>query len=308
MEESVFLKGQSVDLALKNPVIAASGTFGNGVEFAPYGDLAALGGFVVKGISLESRSGNRMPRIWETPSGMLNSIGLQNDGADNFIRNILPALPCSETAVIVNLYATSVEDFGKLAKKLGSIEEIAALEVNVSCPNVREGGIAFGASGTSVEAVTYNVRKNAPDKHIIVKLSPNVTDIGNIAKSAENGGADSISCINTILAMAVDLKTRRPGLANVLGGLSGPAIKPVALRCVWQVFNSVKIPVIGIGGIVSVEDVLEFILTGANAVQIGTANFMRPDICFSLVRELPEAMRKYNIEKIEDFCGKLILD
>lgn len=308
MDLITTLHGQCQDLILKNPVIAASGTFGSGLEFRPFGDLASLGGISVKGLSLKPRQGNPMPRIVETTGGMLNAIGLQNDGVENFIAEKLPLLPWRETAIIANLYASTAEEFGELAAVLDAVEGIAALEVNVSCPNVRAGGAQFGADAGMCAAVTTSVRKNAPRKHVMVKLSPNVTNIAEIAKSAEGAGADSISCINTLLGMAVDLERRRPALANVLGGLSGPAIKPVALRCVWQVARAVKIPVVGLGGIARARDILEFLLVGASAIQVGTANFMGPDSIFRMVEELPEALKKQGLNSVAELRGALVLD
>ena len=307
MDLSVTLSGQTHNLSLKNPILTASGTFGYGLEFEPYGDLASLGGMVVKGLSLEAREGNPTPRIVETTAGMLNAVGLQNDGVEVFCTQKLPLLPCQETAAIANIYASTVEDFGQLAARLNDEEGVAALEVNVSCPNVRQGGIAFGQDAGMLAQVTSVVRSSAPDKHIMVKLSPNVTNIAVMARAAEDAGADSVSCINTLLGMAVDLQTRRPALANVVGGLSGPAIKPVALRCVWQVAQAVKIPVVGVGGICCVEDVLEFIMVGAHAVQVGTASFMRPDCAFDLVRELPAACERLNISSLDELRGSLQL-
>ena len=307
MDLSVTLSGQTHDLTLKNPILTASGTFGYGLDFATYGDLASLGGMVVKGLSLEAREGNPTPRIVETTAGMLNAVGLQNDGVEVFCTQKLPLLPCQETAAIANIYASTVEDFGQLAARLNDEEGVAALEVNVSCPNVRQGGIAFGQDAGMLAQVTSVVRSSAPDKHIMVKLSPNVTNIAVMARAAEDAGADSVSCINTLLGMAVDLQTRRPALANVVGGLSGPAIKPVALRCVWQVAQAVKIPVVGVGGICCVEDVLEFIMVGAHAVQVGTASFMRPDCAFDLVRELPAACERLNISSLDELRGSLQL-
>lgn len=308
MDLSVTLKGQSHDLTLKNPVLTASGTFGYGVEFASYGDLTALGGIVVKGLSLLPREGNPCPRIVETTAGMLNAVGLQNDGVEAFCRDRLPRLPWRETPVIVNMYATSPAEFGELAARLDGEEGVAALEVNVSCPNVKEGGVLFGQDPKLAAAVTAAVREGAPHKHVMVKLSPNVTDMALMARSVEDAGADSISCINTLLGMAVDLRTRRPSLANVVGGLSGPAIKPVALRCVWQVARAVKIPVVGMGGIVSAEDALEFILVGAAAVQVGTANFMRPDSAFVLAAELPAACKRLGAASPAQLRGALLTD
>lgn len=307
METSITLKGQAADLKLKNPILTASGTFGSGLEFMPYGDLASLGGVVVKGISLKPRAGNPTPRIVETTAGMLNSIGLQNDGVENFIKSKLPRLPWKETAIIPNLYGTSPEEFGELAAIFNSLQEIRALEVNVSCPNVKAGGALFGADPVMCAHVVEAVRKNAPSKHIIVKLSPNVTDIAEIAKSCETAGADSVSAINTLLGMAVNLTTRRPCLANIVGGLSGPAIKPVALRAVWQLRNALKIPVIGIGGITLVDDALEFLMVGASAIQIGTANLMRPDTSFRIAADLPQAIKKYGFDSLPDLIGSLIV-
>ena len=307
MDLSVTLNGQTHDLSLKNPILTASGTFGYGLEFATYGDLASLGGMVVKGLSLQAREGNPTPRIVETTAGMLNAVGLQNDGVDVFCAKKLPDLPWQETPVIANIYASTVEDFGLLAARLNDEEGVAALEVNVSCPNVREGGIAFGQDPRMLAQVTTAVRSAAPDKHVMVKLSPNVTDITVMARAAEEAGADSISCINTLLGMAVDLQRRRPSLANVVGGLSGPAIKPVALRCVWQVASAVKIPVVGVGGVSCVEDALEFILVGAHAVQVGTASFMRPDCAFDLVKQLPAACERLGVSSLDELRGSLQL-
>ncbi len=308
MDLSVTLKGQSHNLILKNPIIAASGTFGSGLEYAPFGDLGKLGGISVKGISLKPRKGNPPPRIAETPAGMLNSVGLQNDGVENFIKKKLPLLPFRETAIIANIYASTVDEFGQLAAILNNEEGIAALEINVSCPNVAAGGQAFGTDARLCAQVTEIVKKNAPDKHIMVKLTPNVTSISDIAKSVEGAGADSLSLINTLSAMAINAKTRKPMLANIIGGLSGAAIKPVALRCVWQVYNSVKIPVIGLGGIVCENDILEFLLAGASAIQVGTANFMRPDNIFKLVDNLPKALEDAGVQSPSALTGALITD
>ncbi len=301
------LTGNGQSLSLTNPILTASGTFGYGMEFAPYGDLKSLGGIVVKGLSLAPREGNPMPRLAETSCGMLNAVGLQNCGVEVFLKDKLPLLPYATLPVIANLYATTAPDFALLAKKLGETEGVAALEVNISCPNVTQGGIAFGQNASMAAEVTLAVRKAAPNLPIIVKLSPNVTNIVEIAKACEDAGASILSCINTLSGMAVSLKTRKPALANVIGGLSGAAIKPVALRCVWQVCQAVKIPVIGIGGIQTVEDVLEFIMVGAHAVQIGTANLLRPDTAFNLVKELPKALDKYGISDLASFRGSLQL-
>lgn len=302
---SVILPGKNADLALKNPILTASGTFGYGLEFMPFGNLADLGGIVVKGISLAPRLGNPMPRIAETPAGMLNAIGLQNCGLDAFINEKLPRIPWRDVPVIVNLYATSLEEYAELANCLAGQEGVAALEVNISCPNVKAGGVLFGQDPALAESVTRAVVDNAGAKPVIVKLSPNVTDIAVIAKACEAGGADILSCINTLQGMAVDIRSRKPRLANGIGGLSGPAIKPVALRCVWQVARAVAIPVIGLGGIASAEDVLEFILAGAHAVQVGTANFMRPDTAFRIAGQLPELMREIGVESLDEFRGTM---
>ncbi len=295
-------------MALKNPVMTASGTFGYGLEFAPYGDLRTLGGIVVKGLSLAPRQGNPMPRIAETPCGMLNAIGLQNCGVEVFLRDKLPRLPWRETPIVANLYACDAEEFAELAGVLAAAEGVAALEVNISCPNVKAGGIAFGQDPAMAGRLAEAVKKRAGDKPVWVKLSPNVTDIVAIAKAAASGGADALTCINTLTGMSVDICTRKPRLANGIGGLSGPAIKPVALRCVWQVCRAVSVPVIGVGGIASARDVLEFILVGAQAVQIGTANFMRPDMAFDIAQRLPELMAKLGVESLEAYRGTLRLD
>lgn len=305
MDLSVTLKGPTQSLHLKNPVLTASGTFGYGMEFAPYGDLTSLGGIIVKGLSLLPRDGNPCPRIVETTAGMLNAVGLQNDGVEAFCKEKLPRLPWQHLPVIANLYATSPAEFGELAARLDAEEGVAALEVNVSCPNVKSGGILFGQAPGLAAAVTRAVRDAAPNKPLIIKLSPNVTDIALMARSVQDAGADMISCINTLSGMAVDVARRAPRLANVIGGLSGPAIKPVALRCVWQVCQAVDIPVIGLGGICSAEDVLEFILVGAHAVQIGTANFISPDRAFEIVKELPAVCRQLGVTSLDELRGSL---
>lgn len=305
MNVPLTLKGSLHSLSLKNPILTASGTFGYGLEFAPFGNLASLGGFIVKGLSLTPRKGNPPPRICETTSGMLNAVGLQNDGLEYFLSETLPKLPTSETAVIANIYAGSLEEFEELGERLNEHEEIAALEVNISCPNVKQGGVLFGQDPLLAGKVVRCVRKGAPKKFLIIKLSPNVTSIADIAKSAEANGADAISCINTLLGMAVDLRSRKPKLANIVGGLSGPCIKPVALRCVWQVAKAVSLPVIGCGGIQSAEDVLEFLLVGARAVEIGTANFLNPKASFDLVQDLPRLMEELGITNLDEFCGSL---
>ena len=303
MEMRVSLNG----LNLKNPVMTASGTFGFGLEFAPYGDLKRLGGIVVKGLSLKPREGNPMPRITETPCGMLNAIGIQNPGVEHFVTKALPYLPWKETAIVANLYACDAAEFGELAGVLAGEEGVAALEVNVSCPNVKEGGIAFGQDPAQIARVTEAVKKRAGNKHVMVKLSPNVTDITVCAKAAADGGADSLSLINTLSGMAVDVRSRKPRIANVIAGLSGPAIKPVALRCVHQVVRAVDIPVVGIGGISSAEDALEFILVGAQAVQVGTANFLRPDFASTLVEDVQGLLAEIGAKSLDEFRGSLQL-
>jgi len=293
-------------LRLKNPILTASGTFGYGLEFAPYGDLRRLGGIVVKGLSLRPRAGNPMPRLAETPCGMLNAIGIQNIGVEAFLRDKLPLLPWRDAAIIANLYATDAAEFAELAGVLANAEGIAALEVNISCPNVKAGGVLFGQDPRLAAEVTAAVKAQARSTPVIVKLSPNVTDIAAMARAVEDAGADMISCINTLSGLAVDIRTRRPRLANVIGGLSGPAIKPVALRCVYQVCRAVRIPVIGLGGITSAADVLEFLLVGAHAVQIGTANFLRPDFSFALIDALSALAEELDIDCWEDFRGRLL--
>ncbi len=301
----------AVDFAgikLKNPVLTASGTFGFGTEFSDFGDLAALGGLVVKGLSLKPRAGNPMPRIAETPAGMLNAIGIQNPGVSVFVKNILPRLPHDKTAVLANLYGCDVDQFAELADILSAEQGVAGLEVNVSCPNVAQGGVLFGQDPSMVGKVTEAVKRRARDTPVIIKLSPNVTDIAACARAAAAGGADGLTCINTLAGMAVDARTRRPRLANVRGGLSGPAIKPVALRCVYDVCKVVDIPVFGVGGISSVEDVFEFLLVGAAAVQVGTANFLRPDFAFRLAGEVDPFMERLGIRDLDEYRGGLVLE
>jgi dihydroorotate dehydrogenase (NAD+) catalytic subunit len=300
----------SVDLGalkLKNPIMTASGTFGYGLEFNPYGRLEELGAIVVKGLSLKPRKGNPMPRIAETPCGMLNAIGLQNIGVEKFLQDKLPLLPWKVTPVVVNLYAQSAEEFARLAEVLGSEPAVGALEVNISCPNVRQGGLQFGQDPDAASRVVEMVKKNSGHKPVIVKLSPNVADIKVIARSVESAGADIISLINTLGGMAVDIRTRKPCLANVFGGLSGPAIKPVALKMVYEVCTTVNIPVMGLGGIASARDILEFILVGARAVQVGTATFTRPDRAFRLVKELKDMVDAMRISTWEEFRGKVMV-
>lgn len=293
-------------LELKNPIMSASGTFGYGTEFMPYGDIGKLGAIVVKGLSLKPRAGNPLPRVAETPCGMLNAVGLQNDGVEAFLEEKLPQLAGHNVPVIANIYATSAEEFGELANILSQEEKVAALEVNISCPNVKAGGVLFGQDPLMAQTIVQAIKKNAGNTPVIIKLSPNVTNIAEMAKAIETAGADMISCINTITGMAVDVRTRKPLLANIVGGLSGPAIKPVALRCVWQVAQAVQIPVIGIGGIRTAKDVLEFMLVGASAVQVGTANFTDPTTIFKIVQTLPDLCEELGIKNLEQYRNSLI--
>ena len=289
-------------LKLNNPVMSASGTFGYGEEYAGYVDLNRLGAVVVKGLSLKLRLGNPPPRIMETASGMLNSIGLQNIGVDAFIEEKLPFLRKYDTAVIANIYGETYDEFKKVAKKLSSAKGVHALEVNISCPNVKKGGVSFGTDPKIAARVTSTV-KDETGLPVIVKLTPNVTDIAAIAQAVEKAGADIISLINTLTGMSVDLKTRRPHLKNITGGLSGPAIKPVALRMVWQVIQKVSIPVIGIGGIMTAEDALEFFILGAKAVQIGTANFVNPHATLNVIEGIKNYLIENKINNINDIIG-----
>ena len=292
MDLSVTLKGPTQSLHLKNPVLTASGTFGYGMEFAPYGDLTSLGGIIVKGLSLLPRDGNPCPRIVETTAGMLNAVGLQNDGVEAFCKEKLPRLPWQHLPVIANLYATSPAEFGELAARLNEEEGVAALEVNVSCPNVKSGGILFGQDPKLAAAVTRAARDAAPNKPLIIKLSPNVTDIALMARSVQDAGADMISCINTLSGMAVDVARRKPRLANVIGGLSGPAIKPVALRCVWQVCKAVDIPVIASGGVGKLEHFAEGIIEGEADAVLAASVFHFGELT---VRQVKESMRDAGI-------------
>jgi dihydroorotate dehydrogenase (NAD+) catalytic subunit len=291
-------------LVLKNPVITASGCFGYGGEFTDFMDIGKLGGIVVKGTTLENREGNDYPRMVETASGMLNSVGLQNKGVDYFIEEIYPRIRDFDTAVFVNVSGSKLEDYVKVAEKLNLLEKIAGIEVNISCPNVKEGGLAFGVSCSAAAEVTKAVRK-VYNKHMMVKLSPNVTDIREIAKAVEDAGADSVSLINTLLGMAIDIKTRRPKLATITGGLSGPCIKPVALRMVWQVAQSIQIPVIGMGGIMNTDDAIEFILAGATAIQVGTANFIDPQVTVKIVDGIRTYLKNNGYNSVKQIVGKL---
>ena len=292
------------NLDLKNPVMTASGTCGFGEEIADFFDLSLLGGIVVKGTTLKHREGNAYPRMAETSSGMLNAVGLQNKGVDNFISNIYPGIKDLDTNVIVNVNGSTIEDYVALTERLNDLDKIPAIELNISCPNVKEGGMAFGVNCASAEAVVKAVRK-VYDKTLIVKLSPNVTDIAEIAKAVEGQGADSVSLINTLLGMAVNAETRKPVLSTITGGLSGPAVKPVALRMVWQVYNAVKIPVIGMGGIMNVTDAIEFMIAGASAIQVGTAIFIDPTIPVQIVDGLTHYMQRHKIQSVNELIGSL---
>ena len=290
-------------IEIDNPVIPASGTFGFGYEFAMNYDINLLGTFSFKGTTKEPRFGNPTPRIAETPCGMLNSVGLQNPGVDKAISEELPRLKsCFKKPVMANVSGFSVEDYAYTCEKLDSETQIGWFEVNVSCPNVHGGGLAFGTDPKNVAAVTKAVRK-VTTKPVIIKLSPNVTDITEIAKACESEGADGVSLINTLLGMRIDLKTKKPILANKTGGFSGPAIKPVALRMVYQVFEAVKIPIVGMGGIATAEDVIEMMLAGATAVEVGSANLVDPFACKTIIKNLPMVMEKYKISNLTDIIG-----
>ena len=292
------------EIILKNPVLTASGTFGYASEFEKLIDLNRLGGIIVKGLSLEASRGNPPPRIVETPCGMLNAIGLENVGLEAFMKEKLPVLKMIDTPVFVNIYGKTVAEYGELASRLEDVEEISGIEVNISCPNVRCGGMAFGAYPESAAQVVREVRKRTT-RHMMVKLSPNVTDIAEIARRAEAEGADSISLINTITGMVIDIETQRPKLANITGGLSGPAIRPVALRMAWQAVQAVNIPVIGVGGIMTAEDALEFLIAGAVAVQVGTANFINPRATINIIEGIEAFLEERSIAVIGDIIGTL---
>lgn len=291
-------------LELKNPVMTASGTYGYGKEFADFYDPSLLGGIIVKATTAEPREGNAYPRMAETASGMLNAVGLQNKGIDYFIKEIYPELEKIHTHIIANVSGSSVESYIEVAEKMAGLDHITAIELNISCPNVKEGGMAFGTSCPSATAVTKAVREVYP-KTLIVKLSPNVTNIADIAKAAQDGGADVISLINTLLGMAIDAEKRRPVLSTITGGLSGPAIKPVALRMVWQVSRAINLPVIGIGGISNARDAIEFILAGASAIQVGTANFINPRVCIEIIEGINAYLIRHNLQSVSELTGKL---
>ena len=291
-------------LTLKNPVMTASGTFGYGEEYADFIDLTKIGGILVKGTTLNHREGNPYPRMAETPSGMLNAVGLQNKGVDYFVETIYPRIKDIDTNIIVNVSGSTIEDYCAVAEKVNALENIPAIELNVSCPNVKQGGMAFGVTTSGIEQVVSAVRK-VYDKHLIVKLSPNVTSIADLALAAEASGADSVSLINTLLGMAIDAEKRRPKLSTVTGGLSGACVKPIALRMVWQVAKAVKIPVIGLGGISSATDAIEFLLAGASAIEIGTANFIDPTITVKVAQGIVEYCERHGFKNVSDLTGAL---
>lgn len=291
-------------LQLKNPVMTASGTFGYGPEFSDFFDVSRIGGIFVKGTTLRERQGNSYPRMAETPSGMLNAVGLQNKGVDYFINHILPTVKDINTNIIVNVSGSTINEYIETAEKLNSIEKIPAIELNISCPNVKEGGMAFGTSCLSAAQVVKAVRMVYKNE-LIVKLSPNVTDISEIALAVEAEGADSVSLINTLLGMAIDSEKRKPVLSTITGGLSGPAVKPIALRMVWQVAHAVKIPIIGMGGIMNASDAIEFMLAGASAIQIGTANFIDPTVSIKVVDGINEYLDRHGFQSITEIIGAL---
>lgn len=291
-------------LKLRNPVMTASGTFGYGEEYESLTDINSLGGIIVKGTTLNHREGNPYPRMAETPSGMLNAVGLQNKGVDYFINEIYPRISCYDTNIIVNVSGAAVPDYEEVARRLMPLSGIPAIEVNISCPNVKQGGMAFGTTCEGAAQVTAAVRE-VWDRHLMVKLSPNVTDIASIAKAVEDAGADSVSLVNTFLGMAVDVERRRPVLSTVTGGLSGPCIRPIAVRMVWQVSNAVSIPVVGLGGIAGGRDAMEFILAGASAVEIGTANFVEPDVTERTVRWIEDYCRRHGINNLRELIGAM---
>ena len=298
------LRTNIAGLELKNPVLTASGTFGYGVEFADFVELERLGGFIVKGTTLQPRQGNPYPRMAETPAGMLNAVGLQNKGVRHFAEHTYPQLAGLDTNVIVNVAGSSPETYAETAAVINGLDRIPAIELNISCPNVRQGGMTFGVDPKAAAEVVSAVRK-AYDKVLIVKLTPNVTDITEIARAVEDAGADSVSLINTLMGMAIDAERRRPMLSTVTGGLSGPCVKPVALRMVWQVAHAVKIPVVGLGGIMNATDAVEFLLAGASAVEVGTANFVNPAATQDIIDGLDSYLDRHGFKSVNDIIGAL---
>lgn len=303
----VDLKVNLGKLQLKNPVMTASGTFGYGTEYSDFFDISRIGGIVVKGTTLRERQGNPYPRMAETPSGMLNAVGLQNRGVDYFIQEIYPSIQNVDTNIFVNVSGSTVEEYVETAEKIQDLAHIPGIELNISCPNVKEGGMAFGTSCPSAALVVREVKK-VYHKELMVKLSPNVTSITEIAKAVEDEGADSISLINTLLGMAIDTEKRVPVLSTVTGGLSGPAVKPIALRMVWQVAQAVKVPIVGMGGIMNAKDAIEFFLAGATAIQIGTANFIDPTVCIKVLEGIEEYLVRHNMKSVNELIGALKLD
>lgn len=289
-------------LKLKNPIMTASGTFGYGEEFADFIDLNRLGGIIVKGTTLHHREGNPYPRMAETPSGMLNAVGLQNKGVDYFIEHIYPRIKDLDTRVIVNVSGSCIDDYVAVCEKLSPLDKVAAVEINISCPNVKQGGMGFGTTCSGAESVTSAVRK-AYDGTMIVKLTPNVTDITEIARAVEAAGADAVSLTNTFLGLAIDVEKRKPMLSTITGGLSGPCIRPIAVRMVWQVANAVKVPVVGLGGIASGRDAIEFLLAGATAVQIGTANFVDPQVTIKAIDYIEDYLKRHQIASVRELIG-----
>ena len=291
-------------LKLKNPVLTASGTFGYGEEFADFIDLSRLGGFIIKGTTLNHREGNPYPRMVETPSGMLNAVGLQNKGVDYMIEHIYPRIKDAGSEVIVNVSGATVDDYVAVCEKLAPLDAINAIEVNISCPNVKQGGMAFGTSCSGAAEVTRAVRRAYP-KNVIVKLSPNVTSIADIAKAVEAEGADSVSLINTLLGMSIDVEQQHPHLSTITGGLSGAAVRPVAVRMVWQVAHAVKIPVVGLGGIMNGRDAIEFMLAGARAIEVGTANFIDPAVTIKIIDYMNDYCERHGVDDINDIVGMI---
>lgn len=291
-------------LSLRNPVMTASGTFGYGTEFEDFVNFSRMGGIIVKGTTIRHREGNAYPRLAEVPSGMLNAVGLQNKGVDYFIEHIYPTVKNYDTNVIINVSGATLEDYVACAEKINDLDHIPAIELNISCPNVKQGGMAFGTSCTAAAEVVRAVRK-AYDKTLIVKLSPNVTDIAEIARAVEAEGADSVSLINTLMGMAINAETRKPVLSTVTGGLSGPCVKPIALRMVWQVAKAVNIPVVGLGGIMNATDAIEFFLAGASAIEIGTANFIDPSVTMKVVDGIEAYLKRHNFESLNQIIGQL---
>lgn len=293
-------------LYIKNPVMTASGTYGYGLEYEDFVELQRLGGIMVKGTTLHARQGNPYPRMAETPAGMLNAVGLQNKGVDYFCEHIYPSIKDYDTAMIVNVSGSQVEDYIATAERINALERIPAIELNISCPNVKEGGMAFGVTCAGAASVVRAVRA-VYDKTLIVKLSPNVTDITEIARAVEAEGADAVSMINTLLGMAIDAERRRPVLSTVTGGLSGPAVKPIALRMVWQTAQAIKLPIIGMGGIATASDAIEFLLAGASAIEVGTYNFVDPTATVKIVDGIEDYMRRHGFSSVYDLVGALQL-